>query len=493
MNRHSALLAAGVLLSVVFATSLPAAVSSTGYSDWSTPVNLGPVVNSALAEQGPALSGDSLSLYFYSTNRPGGSGSDDIWVSQRPTVSAPWGAPVNVGPTINTASRDYVPAFSSDGHWMFFASDRPGGFGPPPPATPTPDLYQSYRADIHDDFSWTPSNLGGWQEPTNLGPNVNTAAAENGNGYFDNGGHPQLFFGSERLGPPGNADLYVTNRQADGSWAPATRIPELSSPQTENRPNLRADGLEIFFYSGREPRVPGSTGTSADLWTATRASVDAPWSTPVNLGVPVNSINNDIHAYLSSDGQTLIFGSTRAGGMAAAGTTADLWMTTRVDTAPPVIAAHADIHVLTGDFRGIVVAYTPPNATDNVDGTFAASCAPASGSLFPVGDTTVVCGARDAAGNGAADSSFHVFVTLDVDMALPALANDIDASSVDKGLRQLLTAKIALIQAATSNTCKKVDGLLKQLDEKAGKEGLTAAQAAIWHDWASAIADTFGC
>src|SRR5205809_1079096 len=103
MIRHGALLAVGALLSVVFATALPAAVSSTGYSDWSPPVWLGPVVNSAFAEQGPAISADSLSLYFYSNRQPGGSGSDDIWVSQRPTVSAPWGVPVNVGPTINTA------------------------------------------------------------------------------------------------------------------------------------------------------------------------------------------------------------------------------------------------------------------------------------------------------------------------------------------------------------------------------------------------------
>ena len=94
---------------------------------------------------------------------------------------------MNLGPTINTASAEFVPAFSPDGHWMFFASDRPGGFG-------GADLYQSYRADIHDDF--------GWQTPTNLGPNVNTAADENGAGYFDNGGHPQLFFGSDRLGRP---------------------------------------------------------------------------------------------------------------------------------------------------------------------------------------------------------------------------------------------------------------------------------------------------
>src|SRR6476661_6286415 len=58
------------------------------------------------------------------------------------------------------------------------SSDRPGGFG-------LADLYQSYRADIHSDFAW--------QTPTNLGATINTAANENGNGNFDNGGTVQLF------------------------------------------------------------------------------------------------------------------------------------------------------------------------------------------------------------------------------------------------------------------------------------------------------------
>ena len=50
-------------------------------------------------------------------------------------------------------------------------------------ATAGADLYQSYRADVHDDF--------GWEMPTNLGANVNTVAGENGNGFFANGGKPQ--------------------------------------------------------------------------------------------------------------------------------------------------------------------------------------------------------------------------------------------------------------------------------------------------------------
>jgi len=313
-RRLFGLLAAVCVLGAAFTSFSSAAPIYTG---WSVPVNLGPVVNSAAGEGGPALSADGLSLYFYAI-RPGGLGDNDIYVSQRPTVNDAWGPPMNVGSPINSTATDFVPSFSTDGHWMFFASARAGGFG-------GADLYQSYRTDIHDDFGQTATNPGGWQTPTNLGPNVNTAAAENGNGYFDNNGHPQLFFGSDRLGPVGNADLYVSSQQADGSWGPAALIPELSTTATENRPTLRQDGLEIFFYSARTGGIGGS-----DLWTSTRATVDAPWSTPVNLGAPVDTTDTEIHPYLSSDAKTLVFSASRPGGSGGL----DLYMTTRAQIFP---------------------------------------------------------------------------------------------------------------------------------------------------------------
>src|SRR5262249_34867342 len=60
---------------------------------------------------------------------------------------------------------------------------------------------------------------------------------------------------------------------------------------------------------------------------------------------------------------------------------------------------------------GTAVSYSSPSASDLVDGPVPVSCAPASGSNFPVGTTTVVCSARDRAGN-TASASFTVTVTL---------------------------------------------------------------------------------
>ncbi len=123
------------------------------FSDWSTPENLGPIVNSAFLDQGPFISKDSLSLYFAST-RPGSYGDNDFWVSQRASVDAPWEPPQNLGAIINTTARESTPTLSLDGHFLYFASSRPGGFG-------GLDLYVSRRHDKEDDFGWqTPVNLG---------------------------------------------------------------------------------------------------------------------------------------------------------------------------------------------------------------------------------------------------------------------------------------------------------------------------------------------
>src|SRR5215469_8910331 len=89
-------------------------IAQPRYSNWSEPVNLGPLINTAFNDQHPALSKDGLSLYI-SSNRPGGYGADDIWVSQRASVDDPWGPPQNLGPTINSGAVELSPAFSRDG------------------------------------------------------------------------------------------------------------------------------------------------------------------------------------------------------------------------------------------------------------------------------------------------------------------------------------------------------------------------------------------
>src|SRR6059036_3507929 len=97
-------------------------------SEWSEPVDLGPPINTPSADQSPALSPDGLSLYFAS-DRTGGLGGVDLWVSRRASDRSPWGTPANLGPGINSSGIESGPNLSRDRHLLFFQSNRPGGQG----------------------------------------------------------------------------------------------------------------------------------------------------------------------------------------------------------------------------------------------------------------------------------------------------------------------------------------------------------------------------
>jgi WD40-like Beta Propeller Repeat len=292
---------------IVLVWAFTASSRAQRYSDWSAPINLGPTVNSTSTDRGPAISKDGLSLYFAS-NRPGGFGGEDIYVSQRETRDDEWGPPINLGPIINTSFNESVPAFSRDGHLLFFATGRPGGFG-------GADIWVSRREHTHDDFAWQPAQ--------NLGAGVNSTSTDAGPSYFDNDevGVPQLYFNSNRPGGPGTSNIYVSEQAADGSFGAAILVLELSSPGDTSRSSIRHDGREIFFNSNR----PGSIDNSFDLWVATRETVFDAWSEPINLGSTLNTELVDVQPYISSDRETLFFASNRPGSLGQV----DLYMSTR--------------------------------------------------------------------------------------------------------------------------------------------------------------------
>ena len=109
---------------------------------WGEPVNLGPVVNGPSADGAVGVSSDGLLLFFHS-NRPGGHGRFDVWMTRRATPDDDWGVPLNLGPTINTSAFDGAPAPSPDGSTLHFMSGRPDGVG-------SHDLWQASIIPIVD-------------------------------------------------------------------------------------------------------------------------------------------------------------------------------------------------------------------------------------------------------------------------------------------------------------------------------------------------------
>jgi hypothetical protein len=308
----SAARTAGIALLAGLALFSVYSAASVRYSDWSAPANLGPVVNSASEDFAPHISRNELSLYFAST-RPGGFGGEDLWVSRRATRDDPWGPPVNLGPIVNTGANDRSPALSRDGHLLFFASNRAGGLG-------GLDLWVSWRAHTRDDFAWQPPvNLGALVNTaaTDAGPNYfenddagipllflasNRPGGAGGldiyvsaltaSGAF---GAPvpvtelngptqdltpgirfdglEIIIASDRVGTVGGQDLWVSTRETAGdSWSsPVNLGPVVNSSSSENFPSLSSDREALFFNSNRPSGFGGS-----DLYVSTRTKLTGP-------------------------------------------------------------------------------------------------------------------------------------------------------------------------------------------------------------------------
>lgn len=281
------------------------AVAGPDYSDWTDAQKIDeiganhPDVNTPFLDGCPIQSPDGLSLYMAS-NRPGGLGGLDIWVSTRSSVDAPWGAPVNLGEPVNSAADDFCPTPIHDGGLLFVSREAlPGACG-------MGDIYFTRRNPSH-----------GWSEPERLacapeGPN--STLDEQGPSYIQG----RLYFSRSSASVPG--DLFVSVQNADMSFGPAVPIAELNDVAGNDiQPNVRKDGLEIVFSSNRTGTIGGQ-----DIWAATRLSVDHPWSPPVNLGPTVNTTAGETRPSLSWDAEQLLFG--RAPGPEGM---SDIFVTTR--------------------------------------------------------------------------------------------------------------------------------------------------------------------
>lgn len=267
-----------------------------GYGAWSQAVRVESIpgtdanFNGAYLDGCPFVSRDGKSFYMARGPQYGGSGGIDIWRSTRASTNDPWGEPVNVGPPVNSAANDFCPTLSRDGHRFYFVSSRAGGCG-------------------GDDIYTTRLRPDGWDPVANLGCDAAGGPNSAGNEaspfpLAEQAAGPTLYFSSARAG---SMDIYRSDSHGD-VFGSASPVAELNTAAADGHPNLRRDGLEIFFFSNRA----GAQGN--DIYTATRASISDPWSTPVNLGPGVNSDASETRPSLSWDGTTLYFGSNRAGG-----------------------------------------------------------------------------------------------------------------------------------------------------------------------------------
>jgi tetratricopeptide (TPR) repeat protein len=125
---------------------------------WSDPYNLGENINTEFWESSPSISPDKQTLYF-SSNRPGGFGGKDLYVSHR-QPNGSWGVAENMGENFNTAADDLAPFIHSDNQTLYFTSGGHPGYG-------GSDIYVSRKGPD-----------GQWTVPENLGYPINTIGDE---------------------------------------------------------------------------------------------------------------------------------------------------------------------------------------------------------------------------------------------------------------------------------------------------------------------------
>jgi Tol biopolymer transport system component len=269
-------------------------------------------VNSPANEGCPFIAKSDLTLYVVST-RADGLGGQDIYLSHRDSVYDAWGPLENLGPTINSEGNELCPTLTIDGHRLFFVSDRPGGHG-------KQDLYVSRRQNKRDDFGWeSPVNLGVTVNSTendytpSLLENEATGRVQlyfssdrsggfgnvdiysstlDADGQFEwaslvqelstpfiderpNIGKDglEIFFDSNRPGSLGATDLWVSTREtAADPWSPPVNLGSaVNTSAGEFRPSLSFDRTALYFHSNR----PGSFG-SVDIYVTTRRKLRAP-------------------------------------------------------------------------------------------------------------------------------------------------------------------------------------------------------------------------
>ena len=251
--------------------------------DWQNVTPLG-VLNSEFDDLGPVLSQDGRELYFYS-NRPGGVGGSDIYVSRRNGNA--WSAPQNVGDSVNSSADEFDPAPVPNGRSLFFASnrndepmpDRRTAPGEMPPWQTTLrakqdlitfDLYRAQRTSAGD--AWAAA------EPLDA---LNDAGSSEGAAFVSNDG-AFLYFASDRRSRDGeerNLDIYRARLNGDAIGEPHNLGVGINTPADETEPALSPEGFTLVFSSNRDgaDRIYGSRASEVVRRTTWDTSHLAPF------------------------------------------------------------------------------------------------------------------------------------------------------------------------------------------------------------------------
>ena len=248
-----------------------------------TPLNMGDSINSPALEYFPSFTIDGKKMIF--TRRV--NNDEDFYESN--FVDGHWEKARPLGGKVNTNLNEGAQNISQDGQLLVFTGcNYPEGEG-------SCDLYYSVRTN------------NGWSESQNLGPVVNSEFWESSPSLSPD--KKDLYFASSRPGGYGGRDIWVSHRQPNGKWGqPQNLGAPINSAGDESCPFIHADNQTLYFNSNGHPGY-GMT----DLFLS-RKQNDSSWSTPENLGYPINTIDDEGSLVVAADGKTAYYASDKSEG-----------------------------------------------------------------------------------------------------------------------------------------------------------------------------------
>lgn len=240
-------------------------------------------LNSPYSDFGPVITPDGNTMYF-TADRPGGAGGQDFWMSRR--VGGEWQAPVNVK-ELNTIQNEGPDSITADGKTMYFTGCN-------------------RRKDGADKCDIYVTHMGGdgkWSTPENLGPPINSTNEEVNASINPDG--KTLYFSTDRPGGEGSYDIWMSTLGANGNWSdPVNLGKSINTSAWEGVAFIAVDGATLYFSSNGR----GGFG-NADVFT-TQRQADGTWSEPTNLGGLINSPFNDLYFTFPASGDYAYFSSS---------------------------------------------------------------------------------------------------------------------------------------------------------------------------------------
>jgi outer membrane protein OmpA-like peptidoglycan-associated protein/Tfp pilus assembly protein PilF len=264
------------------------------------PKNLGQNVNSSQDEYYPALTADEKTLLFtrnrLDPNSPMNGLQEDFYISKYDDKTNTWGEAVNIGGPINTPSNEGAPTLSADGQVLIFTAC---------------DLYGSYGKDRSGlgscDIFYSRKKGNSWSKPINLGNVINTRSWDSQPSFSSDG--RTLYFVSNRSGGFGESDIWVSSIGDDGVWSKVQNLgPNINTPFQEESVFIHPDNQTLYFASSGHVGMGG-----LDIYVS-RKQADGTWGKAQNLGYPINTFKDENSLLVGASGKIAYFSSNREGG-----------------------------------------------------------------------------------------------------------------------------------------------------------------------------------